>query len=138
MRWLVLLALPGCLPVAPPDDVARISFGNPGSIVGGGTVVTVTADDRVVVQPHGSARPNAELAPRHIPGSFGRVAAVLADEGPAVRAAIEMTAPACPDYGVDSVMAEPPVGGVGIISAGCPEERLTALIDNLGRALAAP
>jgi hypothetical protein len=132
------LLLAACVPA--DADQAQIRFGNSGSITGPGIITTVAADDSATVtindwsgQESGNTQSYAI-----VPGSFARVQALLAAEGAAVQAALDPGVAACQDFGTDFIEAEPPVAGIGRLSAGCPEAPLYGLINRLSAAIAAP
>jgi hypothetical protein len=134
MRVLcAVVVLAGC--VAAVEPAPSISFGNGGSITGPGITTTVTADDRVTRRYGGYGAPAAPPDVT-IPGAYARAADVLADQGVAAQTALPAMPEYCPDYGADSVTAVPPVAGFSAVKAGCPDDRMLALIAALQDAVA--
>ena len=142
-RLFLVMALAACVPAGEGADDpvttggGTISFGNSGSITGYGVITVVGSDDLVSVQYRGYGAP-ADPAAVTIPGSFDRVVRILATEGVEVQHALAGQGDqlSCPDFGTDAVTATPAVAGFSGVSAGCPEDRVSALMSRLHAAVA--
>lgn len=134
--------LAGCTPAPggpdlPPAGTASITISQGGPFNGGNSVTVYRTDvaHSVIYGPNGSDR--EERVTDLAPGTYDRLAAMLAKDGPDVLRRMKRE-PACPDYGSDAIRAEPPVGGFSAVVAGCPEDRVTALIQKAYAALVRP
>jgi hypothetical protein len=123
------VALGGCVGTAePPAGTAYVEVYSGGGW-SGYTQTRVYADDRLgtASAPPGG-KPQSRTVVQGAPGTYARVADLVARRGPAVLASRTETGEICMDYGRDAVTAVPPVGGFASVSVSCPDEAVSALM----------
>ncbi len=96
-------------------------------------VFTIRADDRVDLRSWGGAAETLERSDRLEPGTFERISAILATEGPVAAAGLPQDGAICMDYGQDRIIADPAIGRFSEIETACPHQ---PLLDLIGRLLA--
>ncbi|MCC5976293.1 MAG: hypothetical protein JJT81_19910 [Rubellimicrobium sp.] len=128
--WLISACAPdfagsaGAVP-AGAVPVIELSQGTPFS---GMVVISYRADEVWTMRRFGGGLNEATEARGVLaPGTFGRLAAILAAEGPAVLAGLPQDGAICMDYGEDRIRAMPQVGPISEISAVCPHQPLLDL-----------
>lgn len=123
-------------PQAPQGPVIEIATGG---AFNGWARTQVFGNDMIV---HESAGPYGADPQRRVDlvtsGTFDRVAAAVAAAAPAAMAAVDAAAPACPDYGMDAVRADPPIGGFSVLGAGCPDPAMDAFVAAVLAAIPTP
>lgn len=120
------------------DETGRIIVQSGGGF-GGSTATIVTSDDRLIVvtvAPGGSDQRQSERQGQ--PGVYARVLEILRREGPGVAAGLTTGKEICPDYGIDSVVTEPPRPDVPRIMAQCPDPVMTEFTARVLGAISLP
>ena len=118
-----------------PTDQPSITVGVGGTFSGANSTI-IYADETIVTtvsEPFGTSTTRKGTAS---PGTYARALAKVQSDLPGL--AKYNGKVACPDYGSDTVSVTPPVKGVSGVSVGCPEPKVTALINELYAILSAP
>lgn len=136
------LLLAACVPVSgvdlPPAGTAVITISQGGPFNGGNELSVYQTDVARSVSYGPFDQDRRETVTELAPGTYDRLAAMLAVEGPRARAQRAEDGQSCVDYGADVIDAKPPVGGFSGISSGCPDPVVTALIQRAYAVLVRP
>lgn len=121
-RLAILMLLTGCASEVPlpPPGTARIEMSTGGAFFG--QTQTIIYADGTTVAAYDFP---GEAPERHVrkasPDAYRAAAAVLAEQGLRAKAA-QVPGLACVDFGADMILADPPIAGFDMISAGCPDD----------------
>ena len=132
-----LLLLGACTTAAEPTSPAAVIVLSSGGAFSGGFSETYHADDTVTVTSSGPGQPAAQRTTQSPAGTFAAAQGVIAAKGRGVQGRVDPQAPFCPDYGVDTIRADPPIAGFAGVATGCPNPDVTGLMDDIRSAVAA-
>ena len=135
-----LLLLGACTTAPRRTEPAAVIVLSSGGAFSGGFSETYHADDTVTVTSSGPGQPAAQRTTQSPAETFAAAQGVIAAKGRGVQGRVDPQAPFCPDYGVDTIRADPTIAGIAGfagVATGCPNPDVTGLMDDIRSAVAA-